>query len=47
MNHSLRYLHKIKHYQIMYNGMIANNNLKIFCDANFVRDLTDCKSYTQ
>jgi hypothetical protein len=47
MNHILQYLHKIKHYQIMYNGMIANNNLKIFCDANFVRDLTDCKSDTQ
>lgn len=31
----------------MYNGMIANNNLKIFRDANFVRDLIDCKSYTQ
>jgi hypothetical protein len=46
MTHNLYYLHGTKDYGIMYNGTITNNNLKGFCDANFVGDQNDCKCCT-
>lgn len=46
MTHNLHYLCGTKDYGIMYNGMLTNNDLKRFCDANFIRDQNDCKCHT-
>jgi hypothetical protein len=46
MTQNLHYLRGTKDYGLMYNGMITNNDLKGFCDANFVGDQNDCKCCT-